>query len=76
MVYFHYQNIYTARSFFSFHTTWSQSYKAVQQAVPLIATLVNDKALIMIKIKMQCKKGFKNVKICNVLFFLGVCKQI
>ena len=42
-----YKNIYTAR-FFSFHTTWRHSNKAVQQAVPLIATHVNDKALYMI----------------------------
>ena len=45
MVYFHYQNIYTARSFFSLHT----SNKTVQQAVPLIATDINDKALKMNK---------------------------
>ena len=35
------------------------SDKAVQQAVPLIATHINDKTLVMIKkIKMQCRKGF------------------
>ena len=49
--------------FFSFHTTWSHNNKAVQQVVPLIATHINDKALIIIlkKIKLQCKKDFKNV---------------
>ena len=48
LVYFHYKNIYTLRSFFSFHTTWIHCNNAVQQAVPLIATHINDKALIMI----------------------------
>ena len=48
MVYFHYYNIYTARSFFSFHV--HRSNKAVQQAVPLIATNMNDRTLKMIKI--------------------------
>ena len=38
---------YTARSFFAFHTTWSYSNKAVQQADPLIATHKSDKALKM-----------------------------
>ena len=31
---------------FQFHTTWIHSTKAVQQAVPLIATRINDKALL------------------------------
>ena len=44
--------MYTAHSFFSFHTTWSHSNKALQQAVPLIATNINNKALIMIKKKI------------------------
>ena len=52
MVCFHYKNIYTA--LFSFLFTQPE---AVQQAVPLIATQINDKALIM-KIKMQCRKCF------------------
>ena len=71
MVYFHYKNIYTARSFFSFHTTWSHSNKAVHKTVPLICTPQNDKTLIMIKkeIKMQCWKGFLNVNISNGLLF-------
>ena len=70
MVYFHFYNIYTACSFFSFHTFWSHSNKAVQHAVPLTATHINDKALIKIeKIKMQYRKGFKNVNISNGLFF-------
>ena len=61
MVYFHYQNIYKAHSFF-FSTQPGHSNNAVQQAVSLIATLINDKALIMIrKSKMQCRTGFKNV---------------
>ena len=36
---------------FSFHVhrTWSHSYKAVQQGVPLIATHMNDKAEIIFK---------------------------
>ena len=36
-------------SFFPFHTMWRDSNKAVQHAVPLIATHKYDKALIMIK---------------------------
>ena len=54
-------NIYTARYFF-YH-----SYKAV----PLIATQLNDRALIMIKkqFKMRFRKGFENVNITNGLFF-------
>ena len=43
MVYFHYYNIHTARSSFSFHTTRRHSNKAVQQSVQLIATHINDK---------------------------------
>ena len=49
MVCFYYKNIYTARASFSFHTPWHHRNKAVQQAVPLIATRINDKALEMIK---------------------------
>ena len=52
MVYFHYKShwyLYSARVlFFSFHTTWRHSNKVVKQAVPLIATHINDKAFIMI----------------------------
>ena len=33
------------------------SYKAVQQAVPLIATHTNDKTLIMILKKIKCNVG-------------------
>ena len=67
--YIHHYNIYTARSF-SFQTTWRHRNKAVQQAVPLISTHINVKALTMIKwIKMQFKKGFKNVNISTGLFF-------
>ena len=40
---FYLKNIYTARSH-----TWRHSNTAVQQAVPLIATHINYKALIMI----------------------------
>ena len=54
MVYFHYKNIHTARSFFSFHTT-----KAVQQVVSLIATHLK---VMIKKIKMQCRKGFNKCK--------------
>ena len=43
------KNINTARSFFFSPQTWLHSNKAVQHAVPLIATHMNDKALIMIK---------------------------
>ena len=47
MVYFYYiKNIYTQHVLFSFH-----SIKAVQQAVPLVATHINDKSLIMIRKK-------------------------
>ena len=43
MVYFlNYKNIY-------FPTTWRHSNMADQQAVPLIATHINDKALINLK---------------------------
>ena len=81
MVHFHYENSYTARTFFSFHTTWNHSNKADQQAVPLIATHINDKPLIMSKqIKIHCRKGFKNVNISNGVLFSercsGVCKQV
>ena len=53
----HYQNFYgiillkehyTVHSFF--HTARCHSNKSVQEAVPLIATHLKDKALIMIKI--------------------------
>ena len=72
MVYFHYKNIQTARSSFSFHTTWSHSNKAVQQAVPFIATHINE---LKLKIKIQCRKGFNNVNISNGLFFSERCVQ-
>ena len=45
MVYFYYKNIYTACSLFL-----STQPDVVQQPVPLIATQMNDKALITIKI--------------------------
>ena len=68
----HYYNVYKACSFFSFHTTWSHSNKAVQQAVPLIATHINE---LKLKIKIQCRKGFNNVNISNGLFFSERCVQ-
>ena len=69
MVYFHYYNIHTARSSFSFHTTRRHSNKAVQQSVQLIATHINDKTQILIeRSKMQCRKGVKNENISNGLF--------
>ena len=50
LVYIYYKNIYTAHSFFlSTQPSWRHSIKAVQQAVLLIATYINDKALKMIK---------------------------
>ena len=47
---FQYKNVHTTPSFFFFHTTGSHSNKAVQ----LIATHINDTALIMIEKKIKC----------------------
>ena len=64
--------LYSAFFFFSFHVhrTWSHSNKAVQQAVPLIATHINDKTLVLNK-KLEC-----NVNISNGLFFFERCSLI
>ena len=48
--------IYSA-SFISFLTTWGHSKKVVQQAIPIIATLINDKSFIMIKQSLKCVVG-------------------
>ena len=45
----------------------TQSEFTVQQTIRLFATHINDKA----KIKMQCRKGFLNVNISNIIKFVS-----
>ena len=64
------------RSFFFLHYLTPQ-----QQAVPLIVTNVNDKALVVYKTELLVNKFrgrivFKNVNISNRLFFFERCSLI